>query len=517
MTAPAMPPLGSAAAFARVSKTFPGMKALDDVTFQITDGSFHALVGGNGSGKSTLIKILAGVYQGDPGGELRVGHSTAASDQATPTWSRAAGIRFVHQDLGLFDHLSVGENLLSDGNYPKSAGGIDYNQVHRQGQAVLDRLDVAVNSRTLMGKLRPAERTLVAIARCLRDHTNAAVHLLVLDEPTARLPHAEVQELLERLKTYAQGGQSILYVSHRLDEIIEYGDAVTVLRDGKHVMTEPLAGITRQQLTRAIVGEHRDIVGIKRSSTVDHERTPLLTVSDLNGGPLTDINFDVLPGEIVAVAGLVGSGRTSLLETIYGVHRRSGHVTLDRKTLQPGSISASIAAGLAYVPEDRARDSAFRDLGLEMNLSAASVANYIKSGWFRRGAELSDARRDVERFRIRTPGVQAELIKLSGGNQQKAIIARWLRRDPRLLLLDEPTQGVDVGARAEIYAQIEHAVTAGAGVLLVTSDLEELLHLADRVIVLDRGALTTSAQGQALTRDWVVDNMFEASQPKKDH
>lgn len=507
----------SVAAISDVSKTFPGMKALDEVTFQIAPGSFHALVGGNGSGKSTLIKVLAGVYQGDPGGQIRVGESTTASDVTTPAWSRQAGIRFVHQDLGLFDELSVGENMLGGGGYPKSSGGIDYRRLHLDSQAVLDRLDVAVNSRAFMADLRPAERTLVAIARCLRDHASAAVHLLVLDEPTARLPQAEVEELLGRLRSYAKEGQSILYVSHRLDEILEYGDTVTVLRDGRHVQTGPVRDVSRPQLTQAIVGGNRDIVGKRPTTAVAPELPALLEVSGLGGGPLTNVSLKVMPGEILAVTGLVGSGRTSLLETIYGVHGRSGRITIDGKTLRAGSIRQAVASGIAYVPEDRARDSAFRGLGLEMNLSAASVKNYVKRGWFRRGMEIADAEHDIERFRIRTPGTQTELVKLSGGNQQKAILARWLRRRPRLLLLDEPTQGVDVGARAEIYAQIEHAVSAGAGVLLVTSDLEELLHLADRVSVLDRGSMTTTAAGADLTRDWVVHNMFNASPEKKAH
>lgn len=495
-----------------VSKTFPGMKALDRVSFGIERGHFHALVGGNGSGKSTLIKILAGVYQADPGGTLRIGESTIPSENSSPLWSRQAGIRFVHQDLGLIGQMSVAENLRAGGTYPRSGGHIDWRRLYAEGQKVLDRLDVPVNARTLMSDLRPAESTLVAIARCLQDHDTHAVNLLVLDEPTARLPQAEVDELLQRLRMYTQAGQSILYVSHRLDEVLQYADSATVLRDGRHVVTRPVSGLDRVALTTAIVGEHRDIVG-KRSSTVAAitGTVPVLEVEMLAGGPVRAVNLTVHPGEIVGISGLVGSGRTSLLETIFGVHgRASGTVRLSGQLLRAGRMDLAIAAGIAYVPEDRARDSAFRDLGLEMNLSAAGLSRYMRAGWFRKRAELADAAKDVSRLRIRTPGTDAPLSKLSGGNQQKVILARWLRSVPVLLLLDEPTQGVDVGARAEIYEQIESAVAAGAAVVLVTSDLEELLHLSDRVVVMERGSFVASAEGSMLTRDWVVHHMFSA-------
>lgn len=497
-----------------VSKTFPGMKALDRVSFGIQAGHFHALVGGNGSGKSTLIKILAGVYQADPGGTLRIGDSTVPSEDSTPLWSRHAGIRFVHQDLGLIDQMSVAENLCASGTYPKAGGRIDWKRLYANGQAVLDRLHVPVNARTPMSDLRPAESTLVAIARCLQDRDTQAVNLLVLDEPTARLPQTEVDELLERLRAYSQAGQSILYVSHRLDEVLQYADSVTVLRDGKHVESRPVAGLDRVALTTAIVGGHRDIVGKRKStSEATPNRAPVLQVTNLAGGPLRTVNLSLYPGEIVGISGLVGSGRTSLLETIFGVHgRTAGTIQMGRHALRAGRMDLAIVAGMAYVPEDRARDSAFRDLGLEMNLSAAGLGRYMHTGWFRRQNELADAAADVTRLQIRTPGTTAPLSKLSGGNQQKVILARWLRSKPILLLLDEPTQGVDVGARAEIYEQIESAVATGAAVLLVTSDLEELLHLSDRVVVMERGSITASAEGATLTRGWVVHNMFNAPQ-----
>jgi ribose transport system ATP-binding protein len=504
-------PARVAARLEGVSKTFPGMRALDDISFKVAAGSFHALLGGNGSGKSTLIKILAGVYQGDAGGSVRAGEEEVAADAITPPWSRRAGIRFVHQDLGLFGPMTVAENLFSGRPYPRGRGGtIDWNAMHTEARAVLGRHGVAVGTRRLMSSLRPAEQTLVAIARCLVDADEGAVELLVLDEPTARLPPAEVEELLSGLDRYTAGGLSILYVSHRLHEVLEHADTVTVLRDGRHVATRPVAGLDRSALTSMIVGADRDIV-LKRAA---HPADPevVLQVEALTSGPVSGVTFDLHRGEILGIAGLVGSGRTHLLETVFGVHRAaSGRVLVAGRPLRPGSVPSAIATGLAYVPEDRAAHSAFRGLGLEMNLSAADLHRY-RRGWLRRRPEMDDARTDISRFDIRTPGPRAPLAQLSGGNQQKAVLARWLRRSPRVLLLDEPTQGVDVGARAEIYAQIEEAVAQGSAVLLVTSDLDELLHLSDRVVVMSRGRVVDSATGDAITRDWVGSRMFEAHQ-----
>lgn len=504
----------SALALTGVTKTFPGMQALDDVSFTVAPGRFHALVGGNGSGKSTLIKILAGVYDADPGGTVSIGPSSRGVDTITPSWAHHAGLRFVHQDLGLFGALSVTENLLG-GDLPRRFGSIDWRAAHVQACEVLDRLGVRVRPRTLVRDLRPAEATLVAIARCLRDAQTSAVNLLVLDEPTARLPHAEVDELLERLQSYTAEGQTILYVSHRLDEILDYGEDVTVLRDGRHQCTRPVDGLDRRMLTQLIVGDERGILTKRETGTVRAAEAPTLDVTGLSGGPLRDIDVDVRPGEIVAVAGLVGSGRTSLLETIFGAHgRTAGQVLIRGRQVPPARIRAAMDAGIAYVPEDRGLHSAFPDLGLEMNLSASTLSDYMRTGWFRRRNELAAATDDIDRYSIKTAAVDTAMVNLSGGNQQKAVLARWLRRRPEVLLLDEPTQGVDIGARAEIYDQITQVARDGTAVLLVSSDLDELMHLADRVVVLADGAVAATAAGSDLTRDWVVRALFEATEER---
>jgi ribose transport system ATP-binding protein len=488
-----------------VSKTFPGTHALEDVSFAIARGTIHALMGGNGSGKSTLIKILAGVMVGDRGGVIALGEREIASDRISPAWSAQAGLRVVHQDLGLFDDLSVVENLLAGQPPPRRFGRIDWRLARREAQSDLDRRGIAVRAGDTLGALRASDRTLVAIVRALRDHGGAPPPVLVLDEPTARLPPTEVAALIDALRRYAEQGSTILYVSHRLEEVLDLASEVTILRDGRVVQTCPVNGLSEPKLVELMVG---------RSSRLDASRptrsvgAPVLTVSGLSAGPLTGLDLTVNAGEVVGVAGLVGSGRTHLLEAIFGRRPRStGAVELAGALLEGSDVSASIGRGIAFVPEDRLRDGVFLNLGIPENVSASDPGRYSRKLLFRHRAERADAGIAVARFGIRTASVTAPLYTLSGGNQQKVLIARALTVAPRLLLLDEPTQGVDVAARAEIHSQIDGAVADGLAVLLVSSDLDELVRLADRVIVLAGGRITDESAGAVIDRRWLAQHM----------
>ncbi|MFF7249363.1 sugar ABC transporter ATP-binding protein [Embleya sp. NPDC008237] len=496
----------SALGIARLSKSFPGTRALADVSLSVDPGHFHALVGGNGSGKSTLIKILAGVYSADRGGSLHLGDASFDVEQLTPRWSREAGIRFVHQDLGLFPELTVTENVLAGSPFPRRLGGIDWSEARRSVQRLLDALEIPVRARSLVRDLRPADQTLIAVARCLRDRDSGGVGLLVLDEPTTRLPADEVDGLLQRLSAYSSRGQSILYVTHRLDEVLGYADTVTVLRDGRHVDTRPAAQHDRESLVAHIAGH----------APAERQRRPrtsfgpaVLSVEGLRGGPLENVTFDIRAGEVVALAGLVGSGRTSVMQNVMGaVKPRGGSVSVRGRRLRSGHVAEAISRGLALVPEERARDGAFLSLSVTENLSASTIRRYRRGGWLRRTDERRDAERDIDTYGIKGTA-DAPIARLSGGNQQKAVMARAMRSAPVVLLLDEPTQGVDVGARADIHARIDAAVAGGAGVLLATSDLDELLHLADRVLVLADGRITSEASGPDITRTWIFDNVYQ--------
>jgi ribose transport system ATP-binding protein len=490
-----------------LSKHFGANLALDTVSLTCLPGEVHALLGGNGSGKSTLIKILAGVHTGDPGGRLEVGDDSIQSDHVTPAWSRAAGLSFVHQDLGLFEVMTVAENLFAGEGYPRSRGKIDWRAMRWAAQETLDALGIPIRGERPLATLRPAERTLVAIARALHGRGSFHDGVLVLDEPTARLPEPEVELLIAALRGYARQGQTILYVSHRLEEVFALAHSVTVLRDGRAVVSRALEGLGEQELVRMIVG--RVLADTKPTRARVRARAPVLEVRALTAGPVRDVSLDVGPGEAVGIAGLVGSGRTSLLEAIYGARPiEGGNVIVDGQELRDHSVATAIKAGISYVPEDRAAQSAFLTLGLVENMSAADPGRYFRRMWFRHGAESRDCTRLVAEFGIRAPGIEAPLATLSGGNQQKTVLARWLRRTPRLLLLDEPTQGVDVGARADIYAQLRTALANGAAAIIVSSDFDELLLLARRVVVLCDGRLAADAPTDAIDRHWLAERVY---------
>jgi ribose transport system ATP-binding protein len=498
-----------------LSKTFGSTRALDDVSLTAGAGRIHGLVGGNGSGKSTLIKVLAGVYRGDPGGTVRVGSITVACDETSPAVARDAGLRFVHQDPGVFPAMTVAENLAIGGarGFPTTGRRVHWSRLHRQAAAVLERFDIAARPSDRLGDLRHAERTMVAIARALEDEESSAETLvLVLDEPTASLPEHEVETLLDAIRRCAAGGQTILYVSHRLEEVVSLVDDVTVLRDGRVAATRDAGDLTTDELVEAIVGRPLErVFGTPQARGATDVR---LEVQGLGGAPLRDVSFAVARGEIVGIAGLLGSGRTELLQMLFGARpRATGRVLLDGVVSDPRTPSEAMRAGIAFVPEDRGRDAAFPELSVSTNLSAARIAAYRRHGRLDKRAERRDAAASIARFRIHAPGALAPLSELSGGNQQKVVLARWLERDPSLLLLDEPTQGVDVGARAELYDVIRGATALGMATVLVSSDFEELAHVADRVLVLRDGRIIAEVQHQHLSAHRLTDLLYSADRP----
>jgi ribose transport system ATP-binding protein len=493
-----------------LSKTFPGTRALDDVSIEVRPGQVHALLGGNGSGKSTLIKVLAGVYRGDPGGEVAVGADVVASDRTTPAWARAAGVHFVHQDPGVFPTMTVAENMaIGRGFQTTRAGSIRWKALRARTAGLLERFQIRATPDTPVGLLRPADRTMVAIARALQDQEGEHEGVLVLDEPTASLPASEVQVLLAAIRRYAVAGQTIVFVTHRLDEVIAIADRVSVLRDGRHVDTVDVAGRTESDLVEMIFGRPLDEVLPEAAPVATREAA--LEVRGLVAGPLRGVDLTLGKGEVLGVAGLLGSGRTELLTAIFGAFPiAAGQVLLEGREVRFRSVDQAMDAGLAYIPEDRAAEAAFPEMSLRENLSAGQVRHYWRGLRHRHGAEGVDARRSITDYRIRASSDQQAFGTLSGGNQQKAVLARWLRRKPRVLLLDEPTQGVDVSARAEIYAVVRAAVEQGTSVLLVTSDFEELSRVSDRVVVLAGGRVVADLSGAEAAPHHLTDLAFAA-------
>ncbi|HYJ21885.1 MAG TPA: sugar ABC transporter ATP-binding protein [Solirubrobacterales bacterium] len=486
----------------RVCKAFGATQALDGVSFELKKGSVHALLGGNGSGKSTLIKLIAGVEPADRG-EIEIRGKRHDLRSMTPALARESGLHFVHQQRSTFPELTVAENLAIGRGFDTGFGArIEWRQARRRAAAVLERFQIDAHPDQVLEELGPATQTMVAIARALQDQDADAEGVLVLDEPTASLPAPEVTLLLDAIRRYADAGQSIVYVTHRLEEVFAVADRATLLRDGTVVDTVEPSSLDQEALVELMMG--RTVAQIERLRGRPQGR-PILAARRLSVGPLAALDLEICEGEIVGVGGLIGSGRSTLLKALFGVRPlESGEVCIDGEQRRIDSPPAAMAAGFAYVPEDRQKDAAFAELSVGENLSLTVVPDYWHRGVLNRRRERRDTLGLFDSFLITAESEEAELRSLSGGNQQKVVLARWLRREPRIILLDEPTQGVDVGARAEIYELVHRAVAAGAAALVASSDFEELARLCDRVIVLRKGVLVAELRGEDLDAERIA-------------
>jgi len=500
-----------------LSKNFAAVRALRDADLAVNRGELHALAGGNGSGKSTMVKILAGVEHGEPGGEIEVNGEVMAAEHMTASHSRRLGLHFVHQDPGLFLHLSVADNLALGQHYETDVTGrIRRSAMHRRARDVLERFEIDARPEQLVGELSAGRRSMIAIARALQDtKPEAGRHdVLVLDEATAALPEREAEQLLAQMRRFARSGQTVIYVTHRLDEIVGVADHVTVLRDGQTIASRSGDGLTESDLIALITG--RPVADVFPQMPEPSVNEMLLSVRDLRGGRLQGVNLDLAEGEVLGVAGLLGSGRTSLLRALFGdLSITSGTIRYRGKNVLIGSPTVAAKHGIAYVAEDRNGDSAFPDLSIRENLLVGSVPRYFKRMHMSAKQERTDADKLITLFGIKADDATLPLSSLSGGNQQKVVLARWLKDRPDLLLLDEPTQGVDVGARADIYAMIRDAVAQGASVLLVAADHEELARVSDRVIVMRRGRVVAEINRPDITADRLTELTLVGEEQKR--
>jgi len=511
-------PTPAALAVEEVSKTFPGGKALDRVSFALAPGQVHGLIGGNGSGKSTLVKALAGIQPADPGGVVRVGGDAVDADHLTPAWARRHGLRFVHQDPGMFPSLTVAENFALGNGYPHRAGRlVSWRQLRTGVAKLLERFQIDARPEQKLESLRPADRTMIAIARAMQDRYDVgedAVRALVLDEPTASLPKGEVEILLRAIRTYVEDGLAIIFISHRLDEVRAICDTVTVLRDGSLVDSRPAAGLDERDLVRMIVGRELERFEAIEAAPAEQGGRVVAGLSGVAVGPLHDVNFEVRAGEILGIAGLLGSGRTEILQTLFGELRpEAGTVTIDGAACRLGGPAAAMDKGIAFVPEDRA-EAIFPSMSVRENFSISVLSRYSR-GLLNRVREKRDAKLLLDSFGVKSAGYEIPISFLSGGNQQKVVLARWLNRKPRLLLLDEPTQGVDVGARADAYAIVREAAAEGMAVVVVSSDFEELAELCDRVLVLADGVIAGETSGENLDSAQLTERVHTAKGPSK--
>lgn len=466
-----------------MSKSFVGVKVLKDVSFDVRPGEVHALLGENGAGKSTLIKMMSGLYTPDAG-TITVGGAPVKF--ASTRDASAAGIATVYQELLLFPELSVAENVFL-GHYPRtSLNIIDWPQVRARTRALLDQLETYdLDVDTKVQTLSVAQRQRVEIAKALsRD-----AKILIMDEPTASLVEADVQRLMTVVKQLRERGVGIVYVSHRMPEIFALADRVTVLRDGALVGTVDIGDVDERQLVSMMVG--RDIHSLFPKVDVAIGDV-VLEVKNLNHGRhVQDISFSLRRGEILGIAGLVGSGRTEVALTLFGMTpAASGQITLNGKVVDIRSPRQARDLGIAYVPEDRGLQGLVKPMAIRQNVSMATIDRLSKGIFIQAGDEEKKAIDAVKRFGVRCRNIEQPVGELSGGNQQKVVIAKWLETQPQILILDEPTRGVDVGAKAEIHTIMGELVSQGVSILMISSELPEVLGMSDRVLVMSGGRIT---------------------------
>ncbi len=486
-----------------VSKRFPGVQALEKVCLQVQAGEILAVVGENGAGKSTLMKILAGIYPTDDGTILWEGRPVRPGSVAE---ALKLGISLIHQELNLADNLSVAANLFLGREY--TWGGplrlLNQRRMVREARALLDRVGLACDPLALVGDLPPGQQQLVEIAHALA----LSSRLLILDEPTSCLSQRETVVLFQVMNQLKKTGVAMVYISHRLGEVEIIADRVTVLRDGRNAGELERGQFTHDALVRLMVGrEWQQFFHTTSGKGAAEGAPPRLEVSDLRyaGGPETPISFRLGRGEIVGLAGLVGAGRTELAEALFGIRRRlAGQVRLDGQAVRLESPRQAVAAGLILVPEDRRVHGLVLEDSVQHNVGLPNLDQLSRFRLVSRRREAALAQDVCRKLRVQTPGLDQTIGLLSGGNQQKIVLGKWLQRRPRVLLFDEPTRGIDVGAKSEIYALMHQLADAGVAILMISSDLEEILGMSDRVLVLCQGRLAGELPRERLSEEAIM-------------
>ena len=479
-----------------VSKSFGAVRALRSVSLALHAGEAHALAGENGAGKSTLIKVLAGVHRPDEGTVLLDG---APVEFAGPADARDAGVAVIYQEPTLFPDLSVAENIFMGRQPKRSLGRVDHRAVHAAAAALFARLGVAMDPDRPARGLSIADQQLVEIAKAL----SFDARVLIMDEPTAALTGSEVARLFAVVRTLREQGAAVLFISHRLEEVFELCQRVTTLRDGGWVASEPVEGLTESDLVQRMVGRTLDELYPKQQTTVG---SVALQVSRLTReGVFTDVSFEVRSGEIVGLAGLVGAGRSEVARAVFGVDCwDAGTVTVGGRELRPGSPSLAMAAGLALVPEDRRAQGLVMEMTIERNIGLSGLKATSRAGLMSRRAERDRAVDWATKLQVKYARLSDLVGTLSGGNQQKVVLAKWLATNPSVLIVDEPTRGIDVGTKAEVHRLLSSLAAEGVAVLMISSDLPEILGMADRVLVMHEGRIAAEIPRAQATEQSVM-------------
>ncbi len=478
-----------------VTKRFPGVQALDGVTLRVRSGSVHALVGENGAGKSTLVKVLIGIHRRDSGRVTLKGRDV---DFVEPRQALRAGVSIIEQELSPVGEMTIAENIYL-GREPRTAGVfVDFPRLHAQTRALLDLLELRLDPRRKMRTLTVAETQLVEIAKAISYDAD----LVIMDEPTSALGDQEVDHLMAIIRRLRDRGAAVIYISHKLEEVFEITDEITVLRDGKLVGSYPTADLDRDRLIRLMIG--REVKGYPKANVPTAR--PFLSVRGLaRAGELQDIDFTLHEGEILGVFGLLGAGKSELLNTLFGVTRpQAGEVTLAGRPLRPRQPSVAIAAGMALLTEDRKGTGLFLPMSVSDNMAMSTFDRFSAAGFVAGGKVRQAVQRTSSELDVRMASARQLVKYLSGGNQQKVLLGRWLLTEPTLLLLDEPTRGIDIGAKREIYRFMSDFVSGGRGILLASSELPEVLGMSDRILVLRNGRLAGIVDAANATEETVM-------------
>lgn len=481
-----------------INKSFPGVKALDNVNLKVRPHSIHALMGENGAGKSTLLKCLFGIYQKDSGTILFQGKEI---DFHSAKEALENGISMVHQELNLVLQRSVMDNMWL-GRYPTKGMFVDQDKMYRETKAIFDELDIDIDPRARVSTLSVSQMQMIEIAKAFSYNAK----IVIMDEPTSSLTEKEVNHLFSIIRKLKERGCGIVYISHKMEEIFQLCDEVTVLRDGQWIATEPLAGLTMDKIIAMMVGRSLNQRFPDKENKPGEVILEVRNLTSLRQPSIRDVSFDLHKGEILGIAGLVGAKRTDIVETLFGIREKSaGTITLHGKQINNHNANEAINHGFALVTEERHSTGIYAYLDIGFNSLISNIRNYKnKVGLLDNSRMKSDTQWVIDSMRVKTPGHRTQIGSLSGGNQQKVIIGRWLLTQPEILMLDEPTRGIDVGAKFEIYQLIAELAKKGKGIIIISSEMPELLGITDRILVMSNGLVSGIVDTKTTTQNEIL-------------